>query len=100
MPILTADLTTKAGQDFVRNLVQQDHVLYVHLAPPCGTYTRAREIPIPQWKLDKYPNMPNPQPLRTTEKPAGLPPDQMSPTDAIKVEKGNLLSEFCAEIAQ
>jgi len=48
IPILTADLTSKEGQDFVRNLVQQEHVLYVHLAPPCGTYTRAREIPIPQ----------------------------------------------------
>jgi hypothetical protein len=51
-------------------LVQQDHVMYVHLAPPCGTYTRAREIPIAQWKLDRWPGMPNPQPLRTDEFPA------------------------------
>ena len=99
IPILTADLTSKEGQDFVRNLVKQEHVLYVHLAPPCGTYTGAREIPIPQWKLDRYPNMPNPKPLRTTELPAGLPPEQMSKTDAIKVEKGNLIADFCAEIA-
>ena len=65
VPILKADLTTEQGRGFVRNLVRQDHVLYVHLAPPCGTYTRAREIPTPQWKPDKYPNMPNPKPLRT-----------------------------------
>ena len=53
VPIVTADLTTEKGQEFVRQLVKQEHVLYVHLAPPCGTFTRAREIPIAQWKLDK-----------------------------------------------
>jgi len=100
VPILTADLTTEAGQAFVKDLVQQDHVMYVHLAPPCGTYTRAREIPIPQWKLDLYPGMPNPQPLRTDQFPAGLPPEAMSKTDAIKVDKGNIIADFCAEIAQ
>ena len=46
VPIVTADLTTEKGQEFVRQLVKQEHVLYIHLAPPCGTYTRAREIPI------------------------------------------------------
>jgi nucleoside-diphosphate-sugar epimerase len=43
VPIVTADLTTEDGQEFVRNPVRQDHVMYVHLAPPRGTYTRARE---------------------------------------------------------
>ena len=52
VPIVTADLTTEKGQEFVRQLVQQEHVLYVHLAPPCGTCTGARGILIPQWKLD------------------------------------------------
>jgi len=100
VPIVTADLTTEAGQEFVQKLVRQDHVMYVHLAPPCGTYTRASEIPIPQWKLDRYPGMPNPQPLRTDEFPAGLPPENMSRTDAIKVQKGNIIADFCAKIAQ
>jgi hypothetical protein len=100
VPIITADLTTEEGQEFVRKLVQQDHVMYIHLAPPCGTYTRAREIPIAQWKLDLWPGMPNPQPLRTDEFPAGLPAESMSKTDAIKVEKGNIIANFCAEIAQ
>ena len=100
VPIVTADLTTEESQTFVCKLIQQEHVLYVHLAPPCGTYTRAREIPIPQWKLDKYPGMPNPQPLRTVDLPAGLPPESMSKTDAIKVEKGNILSNFCASVAK
>ena len=51
VPIVNADLTTEAGQKFVRDLVQQEHVMYVHLAPLCGTYTRARERPIPKWQL-------------------------------------------------
>ncbi len=74
--------------------------MYIHLAPPCGTYTRAREIPIAQWKLDLWPGMPNPQPRRTDESPARPPAESMSKTDAIKVEKGNIIANFCAEIAR
>ncbi len=32
VPIVNADLTTEAGQKFVWELVQQEHVMYVHLA--------------------------------------------------------------------
>ena len=44
--------------------------------------------------------MPNPQPLRTDEFPAGLPAENISKTDATKVEKGNIIANFCVEIAQ
>ena len=48
VPILYADLTTGAGQQIMWELAQQKHVRYVPLAPPCGTYSRAREKPIPK----------------------------------------------------
>ncbi len=48
VPVLQVDLTTKDGQTFVKELVVQDHVVYVHLAPPCGTFSRAREKKIPR----------------------------------------------------
>ena len=44
--------------------------------------------------------MPNPQPVRTDEFPAGLPAEDMSNTDAIKLEKGNIIANSCAEIGQ
>ena len=42
--------------------------------------------------------MPNPKPLRTTEVSARLPKKVCPQTDAIKVKKGNITTEFCAEI--
>ncbi len=97
VPILNVNLTTEDGQRFVKELVSQDHLLYVHLAPPCGTYTRARERPIPA-HLRKQ-NAPCPQPLRSEDEPEGFSPRRMSPLDALKVEKGNIVANFCAEIA-
>ena len=97
VPIVNADLTTEAGQKIVWELVQQEHVMYVHLAPPCGTYTRARERPIPKWQLGL--GAPNPQPLRSDERPEGLAPRHMTPLDSLKVQKGNEIANFCAKIA-
>ena len=47
-------------------LLQHPRLLYVHFAPPCGTCSRAREVPI---KNAKCP----PVPLRSELHPRGLP---------------------------
>ena len=96
VPILNVDLTTEDGQRFVRELIAQDHVMYVHLAPPCGTYTRARERPIPKHLRRR--NAPCPRPLRSEERPDGLPQPEppFTEVERVKIEKANVLADFCA----
>ncbi len=98
VPILNVDLTTEAGQAFVMRLLSEEHVLYVHMGPPCGTFTRARERPIPEWQMRM--GAPCPQPLRSDDHPEGLPANELSELDLLKVRKGNAIAEFCAQVAQ
>ena len=95
--ILQVDLTTTEGQNFIWALLKQDHVLYVHMGPPCGTFTRARERPIPEWQ--RRWDAPCPGPLRSDDRPDGLSPRHLMPLDSLKVHKGNVIAEFCAKVA-
>ena len=45
VPIIRADLTTPEGQNLVWKLSEDKKTAYVHMGPPCGTFTRARENP-------------------------------------------------------
>ena len=38
------DLCTRQGQCLLRALLAQPQLAWVHCAPPCGTFSRAREI--------------------------------------------------------
>ena len=57
-------------------------VVFVHIAPPCGTSSRARERPMSagEW---------GPPPLRSSSHPWGLP--FLSPKDRRRVEQANIL---------
>ena len=98
VPIVRADLTTPEGQDLVWKLIEDKKVAYVHMGPPCGTFTRAREIPVPQWKQAL--GAPAPKPLRTTEEPEGIHYNNFSDSDKLKIQKGNQIAWFCAKIAE
>ena len=97
IPIVHADLTTKEGQEVIWHMIKHEVVVYIHMGPPCGTFTRAREKPIPTWQLEM--GAPCPRPLRSTERPYGLPAESLSSTDQIKVEKGNRIADFCVQLA-
>ncbi len=97
IPILNVDLTTAEGQAFIMQLLEDETMLFVHMGPPCGTFMRAHERPIPKWQQRL--NAPNPQPLRSTEQPEGLSPRHLTPLDSLKVRKGNEIAEFCAKVA-
>ena len=60
----------------------------VWLAPPCGTASRAREIPL---QGDQ-----EPRPLRTSDNPEGRP--DLSPEETDRVQKANSLCRITAEI--
>ena len=88
-------LGRSVGIDHVRlasrrgKVIQLDLLLVaVWLAPPCGTASRAREIPLPGDS--------GPRPLRTSENPEGRP--DLSPDEADRVGKANSLYRITAEI--
>ena len=103
VPILKADLTTPEGQALVWDLVRHPATKYVHLGPPCGTFSRARAIPVPK-KARKHFRGPPPRPLRSDEHPEGLSHyadgTPLSQKDKDRVESGNTIARFCAEVAK
>jgi hypothetical protein len=99
IPILQLDLTDPADQEQLMHLLATHNVKYVHMGPPCGTYTRARDKPISAHLLKA--GCPNPQPLRSEQYPAGLPNlhNEGKEIDLVKVEKANVLTDMCARIS-
>ncbi len=98
IPIFVADLTTEAGQALVWRLIEQNQVAYIHMGPPCGTASRARERRVPQWLRIR--GAPDPKPLRSAQYPRGLPSlEATNPIDASKVAKANAIYAFCCRVA-
>ena len=84
MVVANFDLTDPSHFSSLRDLihVEKEFIVHAHLAPSCGTASRARNIKIPGVKtLDM------PQPLRSEEQPDGL--KSLSPGDSLRVEKAS-----------
>ena len=64
-PVLKLDLTKPSGQQILWEVLNRPNICRVHLAPPCGTASRVRDIP------REY--GPSPLPLRSKAHPDGLP---------------------------
>lgn len=86
--ILTLDLTDENSQRMVLDWIRHPNTIAIFLAPPCGTCSLARLIPIPD---DENP----PQPLRTAAEPDGLP--GITGSDLARVSQANVLYAFVAE---
>ena len=85
--VLIADLTTKAGRDLCWTWLKSPNCVGMFAAPPCGTCSRARGIPI------KLPNgflIAGPQPLRTDDQPNGV--SQMSYINRMRVSHANSIT--------
>ena len=84
------DLRLESSWSYLRRLVQARQVFLIHVAPPCGTASRARDIPIK--------GQPSPPALRSEAFPAGLP--GLSPSWQAKVDSANSIyrraARFCA----
>ena len=85
VPVLVLDLSRESGWDILYEMLENERLLYVHCAPPCGTATRAREKRVPE-RLRKR-GSPDPQPLRSERHPEGLP--SLSGLDKQKVLQAN-----------
>ena len=64
--VVVADLTLKAGVAALWEMLARQDLKFVHMAPPCGTASKARDIRLPKSLRGSWPE---PRPLRSLESP-------------------------------
>ena len=64
-PVVTLDLTTKSGQDILKEILSSKRLVAVHFGLPCGTASKARDRPISQELQNR--GVPSPAPLRSAD---------------------------------
>ena len=74
---------------------EQHHLAAIHLAPACGTASRAREKKLLKWVRKGFKV---PIPLRSQSKPMGV--DGLSNLDKLRTEMANQVYEVTAKIIQ
>ena len=75
--------------------LEADQLALVHLAPPCGTSSAARNRPVPNAAAS---GKPVPQPLRSPTEPQGL--STLSGVDLLRVQQANTLYAAVGNIAR
>lgn len=93
-PMVALDLTTDGGTRILWDVLQAPGLAAVHLGLPCGTSSRARELPIPA-ALRKA-GVPEPPPLRSAQYPLGLP--NLALHHQRRVNSANILYRLAVEI--
>ena len=95
-PITYLDLTKPEDVRFLKDFIASEkaNLIYVHIAPPCGTCSAARNK---QHKDLERAGFTLPQPLRSKLHPMGLP--HIRGLDAAKVLSANMLYQTTLEIA-
>ena len=88
VPIIQRDLSDPVDQKKVLEMIHK--ASYVHVGLPCGTYTEARNVPVPAWLRAQ--GAPQPAPLRSHLQPRGL--DGLSAHNQLKVDKANAITDF------
>jgi hypothetical protein len=92
---IALDLTKSDHQLIVLQIVRDEKIAAVHMAPPCGTSSRAREKPLPQHLVRQ--GVPQPRPLRNAAWPKGLP--GLTNSEQERVDAANELYDFCVMLA-
>ena len=93
--VMVLDLSGESELQLLLDIVgaEQDRILMVFIAPPCGTASRARSRPI---KSSLLKGRKQPVPLRSDDQPDGL--DNLTGLDKIKTELANQLYEAVTKI--
>lgn len=87
--VIQLDFTDPSNQLLIFDWIRNRNVVAIFMAPPCGTCSLARNIPIPD---DPFP----PQPLRSMTEPDGL--RSLRGRDRLRVSQANILYAFCQEV--
>ena len=87
-PVTILDLTVEDDIVFLENFIESEksNIMLVHLAPPCGTSSAARNKRHPDLELAGHTL---PRPLHSQQYPMGLP--ELRGLDAAKVKSANTL---------
>ena len=95
--ILEADLSNKEEVESLLSFLRlkADFIAFVHMAPPCGTASRARGKRL---KFLQRHNIKEPMPLRDDRFPDGF--HWLSGSDKLRTEAANILYENTVLIAQ
>ena len=89
------DLTKDQDVKILTDIILRSNLGYLHLAPPCGTSSKAREKPLPEGMSHI-----RALPLRSDDEPLGLA--SLNASDLIRVQAANRLYEvtlLCVYIA-
>ena len=86
-PVTVLDLTRSESQQIIFAMLQAGEVAAYHLAPPCGTASKARDI-----------NNGGPPPMRSTEQPDGL--CSLDASLVPRLQAANTLYLLCAKVVQ
>ena len=87
VPLLQLDLSKKAGQAIVWDIIERQQPFATHLGVPCGTASQARGRPLRN-------GAPGPRPLRSKDFPLGLPTLVVGSADHARVLAANDLFLF------
>lgn len=88
------DLSKPSSASFLCSKIDAGHVLFIPMAPPCGTASRARDKPIPVWLRKR--GVPSPPPLRSEEHPCGLP--SLRGQNLVRVELASACYQTAANV--
>lgn len=91
MTFLRLDLLDKRQVDIILDLVDKGSITVAWAAIPCGTASKAREIPLANGRA-------GPRPLRSNEFPQGLP--GLSTAEQDRVTKANVIYDHVSLILQ
>lgn len=92
-PAVKMDLTSSSNQELVIEELRGGRVAGVMLAPPCGTSSKARNIPL---RNKQGKRVRGPPPLRSHAYPEGLP--GLSGISRTRVRQANKLYDFCRRV--
>ena len=92
--VFALDLSDTAGQATLLSMIQALPIRYIHFALPCGTFSRARDKPLPKHITDR--GVKSPPPLRDAAHLSGLP--HLAPKDSSRVRSANELCGFVVSV--
>ena len=97
--IVMCDLSTSQGQDLLWSWLRNPFVVGLFLAPPCGSASRARQIPLGRFNNKRRRKARHgPAPLRTDDHPNGVP--GLSETNSKRVSLANVLYHLTSTLVR
>ena len=91
--VVIADLCDPQGIALLHQWLAHEYVVGIFLAPPCGSASRARQIPLRGRKGGQY----GPRPLKDDDHPNGLP--NLTMQEKQRVSRANKLYHLTAVLA-